>query len=53
MLHFAVSLGDAIDRVGEGRVLSALKVLWDRRNARSLGAITENASVLPRLARLN
>jgi hypothetical protein len=27
MLHFAVSLGDAIDRLGEGRVLAALKTL--------------------------
>jgi len=52
MLHFAVSLGDAIDRLGEGHVLSALKTLSDTRNARSLGAVAENAHILARLAKL-
>jgi hypothetical protein len=52
MLHFAVSLGDAIDHVKERRVLAALKVLWDRRNASSLGAVADNAHMLSRLARL-
>jgi hypothetical protein len=52
MLHFAVSLGDAIDRAREGRVLSALKALWDSRNASSLGAVTENAHILSQLAKL-
>ena len=52
MLHFAVSLGDAIDRAGEGRVLAALKVLLDSRNASSLGAVADNAHILSRLAKL-
>jgi MoaA/NifB/PqqE/SkfB family radical SAM enzyme len=52
MLHFAVSLGDAIDQLGEGRILSALKVMWDTRNANSLGAVAENAHILSRLAKL-
>jgi MoaA/NifB/PqqE/SkfB family radical SAM enzyme len=52
MLHFAVSLGDAIDRAGEGRVLSALKALWDTRNMSSLGAVAGNAHILSRLAKL-
>ena len=50
MLHFAVSLGDAIDRLKEGRVLSALKVLADARNLDSLRAVAENAGVLSKLA---
>jgi MoaA/NifB/PqqE/SkfB family radical SAM enzyme len=52
MLHFAVSLGDAIDRLGEGRVLAALRTLADGRNLTSLAAITRNASVLSRLGKL-
>ena len=52
MLHFAVSLGDAIDRLGEGRVLSALRALADSRNATSLRSVAENAHVLSRLAKL-
>ncbi|HEY1468764.1 MAG TPA: hypothetical protein VGF61_06950 [Candidatus Acidoferrum sp.] len=52
MLHFAVSLGDAIDLASEGRVLSALKALWDTRNASSLGAVAGNAHILSRLAKL-
>jgi MoaA/NifB/PqqE/SkfB family radical SAM enzyme len=52
MLHFAVSLGDAIDRLGEGRVLTALRTLADGRNLTSLAAVTRNASVLSRLAKL-
>ena len=52
MLHFAVSLGDAIDRACEGHVLSALRAMWDRRNASSLGAVVENAHILSRLAKL-
>jgi MoaA/NifB/PqqE/SkfB family radical SAM enzyme len=52
MLHFTVSLGDAMDRLGEGRVLSALKTLCDPRNASSLGAVVENAHILSRLAKL-
>lgn len=52
MLHFTVSLGDAIDRLGEGRVLGALKALGDTRNFTSLGAVIENAGILSRLAKL-
>lgn len=52
MLHFAVSLGDAVDRLQEGHVLSALKALLDTNNAVSFGAVVENARILARLARL-
>ena len=52
MLHFAVSLGDAIDRASQGHVLSALQTLWDMRNAGSLGAVAENAHILSRLAKV-
>jgi MoaA/NifB/PqqE/SkfB family radical SAM enzyme len=52
MLHFAVSLGDALDHLSEGRVLAAIEALADRRNLTSLGAVLENANVLPSLARL-
>jgi MoaA/NifB/PqqE/SkfB family radical SAM enzyme len=52
MLHFAVSLGDAFEQVGKGRVLAALKVLGDRRNANSLAAVAENAGILSRLAKV-
>ena len=52
MLHFAVSLGDAMDLVQQGRVLRALKVLLDRRNGASLGAVVQNARALSQLARV-
>ena len=52
MVHFAVSLSDAIDCLRKGHLLSALKALSDMRNARSLGAIAENAHILARLAKL-
>src|SRR6185437_5575217 len=52
MLHFAVSLGDAYDRLSEGRVLSALKTLCDKRNVSSLGAVIGNMRMLSHLARL-
>ena len=52
MLHFAVSLGDAIDRLGEGRVLAALKTLATGRNVTSIRAIIENAGFLSGLAEL-
>lgn len=52
LLHFVVSLGDAIDQVSEGRVFSALKTLWDMRNLSSLGAVAENVQILSRLAKL-
>ena len=52
MLHFVVSLSDAIDEVNEGRIFSALRTLWDRRNLSSLRAVARNASILSRLAQL-
>ena len=52
MLHFAVSLGDAMDLLHEGRVMAALKMLVSRANAASIGAIAENASMLLRLGRV-
>jgi len=52
MLHFAVSLGDAIDLMREGRFLAALQTLADRRNLESLGAVAANVGVLSKLARL-
>ncbi len=52
MLHFAVSLGDAIDDASDGHIWRALKKLFNRQNLVSLGAIAENAGVLSRLARL-
>ena len=52
MLHFAVSLGDAMDRLEEGRVIAAIKALVTGRNLSSLGAIFGNARVLSHLAKL-
>ena len=52
MLHFAVSLGDALDHVRNGQLEAALRVLADRRNLQSLGAVAANSSVLSRLAKL-
>ena len=52
MLHFAISIGDSIERLKGGRVLGALAALTDSRNFISLGAVVENAHVLSRLARL-
>jgi MoaA/NifB/PqqE/SkfB family radical SAM enzyme len=52
MLHFAVSLGDALDEAGEGKLLAALKLIANRRNLESLRAVLENGSVRSRLARI-
>jgi MoaA/NifB/PqqE/SkfB family radical SAM enzyme len=52
MLHFAVSLGDALDRLSEGRVLAALKILADGANGTSLAAVAGNFNILNRLAGL-
>jgi MoaA/NifB/PqqE/SkfB family radical SAM enzyme len=51
MLHFAVSLGDAIGLLGKGQAVSAFRVLADRRNLDSLGAVAANASILSKLAK--
>jgi len=52
MLHFVVSLGDALDRLAEGRMIAALKKILDGRNLSSIGAVIGNAPVLSRLAKL-
>ncbi|HEY6939443.1 MAG TPA: radical SAM protein [Terriglobales bacterium] len=52
MLHFAVSLGDAADRLGEGRLIAAFKALADRRNLTSLAAVAANFRVLDGIAGL-
>ena len=51
MLHFAVSLGDALDEICEGRLVAALKIVANTRNLESLSAVFENARILSRLAR--
>lgn len=52
MLHFAVSVGDALDLLRKGRVIAALKILSDGRNLTSLAAVAGNFIVLDRLAGL-
>jgi MoaA/NifB/PqqE/SkfB family radical SAM enzyme len=52
MLHFAVSLGDALDCLRKGRVGVALRKIMNVRNLESLEAVVGNASVLSRLAKL-
>jgi MoaA/NifB/PqqE/SkfB family radical SAM enzyme len=52
MLHFAVSLGDALDRVAQGRLITALRHLIDGRNLGSANAIAGNLPMVTRLAKL-
>ena len=52
MLHFAVSLGDAMDLLNKGHIAAALKTIANVRNLESLGAVVGNAPVLSRLAKL-
>ena len=52
MLHFTVSLSDAMDYLQEGRIVAALKMLADPTNLVSIGAIAQNASALSRLAKV-
>jgi MoaA/NifB/PqqE/SkfB family radical SAM enzyme len=52
MLHFAVSLGDALDCLNKANITGALKALVNVRNLESLGAVVGNAPVLSRLAKL-
>jgi MoaA/NifB/PqqE/SkfB family radical SAM enzyme len=52
MLHFAVSLGDALDRLKEGHLMTALKLIANKRNLESLGAVFENAPIRSRLAKV-
>jgi hypothetical protein len=50
MLHFAVSLGDAVSELAGGHVLAALKKVADRRNVTSVAAVVSNLPVFSRLA---
>ena len=52
MLHFAVSLGDALDLLSQGHLVAAVKTMMNMRNLESLQAVVENAPVLSRLAKL-
>jgi MoaA/NifB/PqqE/SkfB family radical SAM enzyme len=52
MLHFAVSIGNALDRFSQGRIIDALKTIMNVRNLESLGAVLGNAPVLSRLAKI-
>lgn len=52
MLHFAVSLGDALDCLSKGQIAAALKNIVNIRNLESLEAVMENAPVLSRLAQI-
>lgn len=52
MLHFAVSLGDALHELRNKHLITAIKILADRRNLSSLGAVLENAGVLSQLAKV-
>jgi MoaA/NifB/PqqE/SkfB family radical SAM enzyme len=52
MLHFAVSLGDAVDHLRAGRLRHAAKTLANKRNFISLGAVMENLHIVKQLARL-
>jgi MoaA/NifB/PqqE/SkfB family radical SAM enzyme len=52
MLHFAVSLGDTLDRVRERKLAEALKIIASARNLESLGSVFENARIRSRLARI-
>jgi MoaA/NifB/PqqE/SkfB family radical SAM enzyme len=52
MLHFAVSLGDALDCLSKGHITAALKTMVDARNLESLEAVAGNAPILSRLAKL-
>lgn len=51
MLHFAVCLGDALHELRKRHLITALKLLVDRRNLSSLSAVIENAGVLSHLAK--
>jgi hypothetical protein len=52
MLHFAVSVGDAMEHCAAGRFVAAAKALATRSNLISLGAVLENGPVLSHLAKL-
>jgi hypothetical protein len=52
MLHFAVSIGDSISRLKQGKPVEAWKTLVDRRNLASLFSILENAPIIARMAKI-
>ena len=52
MLHFAVSIGDAFDQFSQGKIFAGLKMIADKRNFESLGAIMSNAKVLAHRGRV-
>jgi MoaA/NifB/PqqE/SkfB family radical SAM enzyme len=52
MLHFAVSLGDAVDMLAQGHLLQALKTLANRKTLTSIGAVAQNLRSMSRLAKL-
>lgn len=52
MLHFAVSIGDSIGRLKQGKPVEAWKTLVDSRNLTSLFSILENAPIIARMAKI-
>lgn len=52
MLHFAVSLGDAVDSLRQGQLGAALKLLANPSNLASITAVAQNSRALTRLARV-
>ncbi len=52
MLHFVVSVGDAMTSLRKGKLSASLRSLLDRRNLTSLHEVLDNSAVLSRLARL-
>jgi hypothetical protein len=52
MLHFAVSMGDALELLQQGRMIAALKTLVNRRTLVSIEAIAQNARSLTQLAKV-
>lgn len=51
LLHFAVSIGDAITHLRRGRLGKAGGALWTRTNRRSIAALVEGTGTLKKLAR--
>ena len=52
MLHFAVSLGDAMEFLSKGHPVRATRAILDRRNVTSLHSVVANVPVISRLAKL-
>jgi hypothetical protein len=51
MLHFAVSLGDALGHFRQGRMLAAARDLFTATNARSLGSVLGGLGTLRNFVR--